>query len=87
MGWFCLAPPGRLALHMMPDLANLIGKVFLDYLPPHASALTVFVRALFQESQLLAPLPDEGIQPEQLRLQFEDLFLFAFHHEQVGNRE
>ena len=56
-----------------------MSEILFHYLSPNTPALTIFVGAFFKESQLLAPLSDEGVQSEQLRLQFEDLLLFAFH--------
>ena len=64
---------------MTANFTNLPGKILFRYLPPNAPAFTIFIRAFFEECQLFAPLTDEGVQPEQLRLELEDLSLFAFH--------
>ena len=64
---------------MVANFPYLLSKILFHYLPPNAPALTILVGTFFKENQLLAPLSDERVQSEQLRLQFEDLLLFPFH--------
>jgi hypothetical protein len=70
---------GSLAANVASNFPNLLSKILFHYLPPNTPALTILVRAFYKESQLLAPLSDQRVESEQLRLQFEDLLLFAFH--------
>jgi len=46
---------------MTANFTNLPGKMLFHYLPPHTPAFTIFIRAFFKVSQLLAPLPHEGV--------------------------
>jgi hypothetical protein len=68
------------AADLAADFADLAREVFLDHFPPDAAAFTIFVGASFEAGQLLAPLPDEGIEPDQFRFQLQRLALLAFHH-------
>jgi hypothetical protein len=68
--------------NVLSNLAHLAGQPFLDLFPPDDPAGTRWVRAALQSGQLLAPFPDQGVEPEQLRLEFQGLAFFASHYGQ-----
>jgi hypothetical protein len=76
---FAAAVPGAIIQDFAANFPHLPRKLSLDYLSPHHPALAVLVWTFFQAGELGAPLPDQGIQSQQLRLQFDRLSWLALH--------
>jgi hypothetical protein len=76
---FAAAAPGAIIPDFAANFPHLPRKLFLDYLPPYRPAFAVLVWTFFQAGELGAPLPDQGIQSQQLRLKFDRLSWLVLH--------
>ena len=61
----------------MANFAYLAYKALLHVFSPDEPAGTVLIGALLQAGELLAPFPDEQIEPHQLGLEGGSLTRFA----------
>ena len=77
LGLILLRPP---ASNLLADPPDLGGQLFLDNLLPDLTAFAVCIRAIFQAGELLAPLPNQRVQPQQFSFQFLGLALCPFHY-------
>jgi hypothetical protein len=66
------------------NFSHLLSEIFFHDLVPDLAALAILMGAGLKEIKLLSPLPDQGVQPQEFSLKFEDLSCFAFHHEPVS---
>jgi hypothetical protein len=56
--------PESASANLAANFADLLSKILFHYSLPNTPALTILVRTFFKESQLLAPLSDQGVESE-----------------------
>jgi hypothetical protein len=66
-----------------PDFSHLAGQVHLYMLSPNETAWTILVWTFLQAGQLLAPFPDQRVEPYQLGFKLRRSSLFAIHHDEI----
>jgi hypothetical protein len=74
---FGLSGSCRFAADLAPDLPYLTGEVLFYVIPPDDTTRAVLVRALFQADQLLAPFPNQRVQPKQFGFKLRRHLQFA----------
>ena len=70
-------------MDLAPDLPHLASKVLLHVFSPDETTWAVFVRAFIEALQLLAPFPNQRVEPHQLGLELSCFWLFVIHYHEL----